>query len=91
MGKEQTHPYREGDGVGQKMDMAKQKTTVKMSASKGVRALSKEEAGKVVTYRVLIILLVNLVIGSLIDFIRNESMIDEPAFLYRSKCHKNAA
>ena len=54
-----------------KMDMAKHNTSLKNNTS-GKR-LTKEEAMTVVTLRVLIILLADIVIGSLLDFLRSDS------------------
>lgn len=53
------------------MDMAKQNSILKMNTN-GKR-LSKDEALKVVTYRVLIILLADIIMGSLLDFVRADS------------------
>ena len=54
-----------------KMDMAKQNAHMNNRIS-GKR-LSKEEAMTVVTFRVLIILLADIVIGSLLDFLRADA------------------
>lgn len=51
------------------MDMAKHNSILQMNTGK----LSKEEAGKVVTLRILIILLADIIIGSLLDFIRADA------------------
>ncbi len=53
------------------MDMAKQNSILKTKL--GGDKLSKEEAGKVVTYRILIIFLADLIIGSLLDYVRADS------------------
>jgi len=55
------------------MDMAKQNTRLQMKPQDPSRPLTRDEAGKVVTYRVLIILLADIVIGSLLDYIRADS------------------
>lgn len=53
------------------MDMAKRNTSLKTNTN-GKR-LTREEAMTVVTFRVLIILLADIVIGSLLDFLRSDS------------------
>ena len=40
-----------------------------VNADKKKNTLSREEAGKVVTYRVLIILLADILFGSLLDYV----------------------
>lgn len=51
------------------MDMAKHNSVLKMNNGK----LTKDEAGKVVTLRILIILAADIIIGSLLDFIRTDA------------------
>jgi len=51
------------------MDMAKHNSILKMNTGK----LSKDEAGKVVALRILIILLADIIIGSLLDFVRADA------------------
>lgn len=55
------------------MDMAKKDLNNAVNAEKKKDALSREEAGKVVTYRVLIILLADIIMGTLLDFIHFDS------------------
>lgn len=50
------------------MDMAKHNQSVKLDNK--AAGLSREEAGKVVTYRILILVLVDFIIGSLLDYVR---------------------
>ncbi|MBQ7922421.1 MAG: hypothetical protein IJ325_07580 [Clostridia bacterium] len=53
--------------------MAKKDLNNAVNAEKKKDALSREEAGKVVTYRVLIILLADIIMGTLLDFIHFDS------------------
>lgn len=48
--------------------MAKHNQSVKLDNK--AAGLSREEAGKVVTYRILILVLVDFIIGSLLDYVR---------------------
>ena len=50
------------------MDMAKHNQSVKLE--KKASGLSREEAGKVVTYRILILVLADFLIGTLLDYVR---------------------
>ncbi len=51
------------------MDMAKHNSILQMNTGK----LSRDEAGKVVALRILIILLADIIIGSLLDFVRADA------------------
>ena len=51
------------------MDMAKHNTILQMNTGK----LSKDEASKVVALRILIILAADIIIGSLLDFVRADA------------------
>ena len=51
------------------MDMAKHNTILQMNTGK----LSKDEASKVVALRILIILAADIIIGSLLDFLRADA------------------
>ena len=53
------------------MDMAKHNSTMNQTNKAG--RLSREEAMTVVTFRVLIILLADIVIGTMLDFLRADS------------------
>jgi len=69
MRKESTHP-----GCGHtEMDMAKQNVRLQGKPRDPHGPLTKDEAGKVVTYRILIIVLADLILGSLLDYIRVDS------------------
>ncbi len=50
------------------MDMAKHNQSVKLEKKNS--GLSREEAGKVVTYRILILVLADFIIGTLLDYVR---------------------
>ncbi len=55
------------------MDMAKNNQINTENTSKKREALSREEAAKVVTLRVLIIVLADIIMGSLLDFVHFNS------------------
>ena len=44
-----------------------------MKLEKNTKGLSREEAGKIVTYRILILVLADFIIGSLLDYVRADS------------------
>lgn len=50
--------------------MAKHNQSVKLENKAKAKTFSREEAGKVVTYRILILVLADFIIGSLLDYIR---------------------
>ena len=62
------------------MDMAKHNQSVKLE--KNTKGLSHEEAGKIVTYRILILVLADFIIGSLLDYVRADSN-REYSFVFR--------
>ena len=62
------------------MDMAKHNQSVKLE--KNTKGLSREEAGKIVTYRILILVLADFIIGSLLDYVRADSN-REYSFVFR--------
>lgn len=54
------------------MDMAKHNSILQTNRDNGTK-LSREEAGQVVALRILIILVADIIIGSLLDFIRADN------------------
>lgn len=54
------------------MDMAKHNSILQTNRNNGAK-LSREEASQVVALRILLILVVDIVIGSLLDFVRADS------------------
>ena len=60
--------------------MAKHNQSVKLE--KNTKGLSREEAGKIVTYRILILVLADFIIGSLLDYVRADSN-REYSFVFR--------
>lgn len=61
------------------MDMAKHNQSVKLE--KNGSGLTREEAGKVVTYRILILVLADFLIGTLLDYVRADGS-REYAFVF---------
>ena len=59
-------------GFDHKMDMAKSDKIVNKNSNK-MNALGKSEAGRIVLFRILIILLADIITGSLFDFVKSEA------------------